>query len=69
MDDLPAAEKFYVDVLDAAPLPEQAATVEGGSARHLLVGEDTVVELHGPGDVDSAATRATCSGSARRSPA
>jgi catechol 2,3-dioxygenase-like lactoylglutathione lyase family enzyme len=57
VDDLPAAEKFYVDVLDAAPLPEQAATVEGGSARHLLVGEDTVVELMDPGDADSAAAR------------
>ena len=32
VDDLPAAEKFYVDVLDAPPLPEQAATVDGWHA-------------------------------------
>jgi len=57
VDDLPAAEKFYVDVLDAASLPEQAATVEGSTSRHLLVGEDTVVELMDPGDGDSVAAR------------
>ncbi len=53
VDDLPAAEKFYVDVLDAAPLPDQDATVPGGASRHVAVGEDTVVELLSPGDADS----------------
>ena len=38
-------------------LPEQAASVQGGSSRHLLVGEDTVVELMDPGDGDSVAAR------------
>ena len=32
VDDLDAAEKFYVDVLDAVPLPDQAATVAGGTS-------------------------------------
>ena len=35
VDDLAAAEKFYVEVLDAVPLPDQAATIEGGTARHV----------------------------------
>ena len=57
VDDLVAAEKFYVDVLDAVPLPDQAATVDGGTARHVLVGEDTILELLAPGDGDSVAAR------------
>ncbi|MDQ1431139.1 MAG: hypothetical protein QOF40_1741, partial [Actinomycetota bacterium] len=57
VDDLPAAEKFYVDVLDAVPLPDQAATIPGGAARHVVVGEDTIVELLAPGDDDSVAAR------------
>ena len=32
VDDLPGAEKFYVEVLDAVPLPDQDATVPGGVA-------------------------------------
>ena len=55
VDDLAAAEKFYVEVLDAVPLPDQAATIEGGTARHALVGEDTVIELLAPGGRDSVA--------------
>jgi catechol 2,3-dioxygenase-like lactoylglutathione lyase family enzyme len=57
VDDLAGAEKFYVEVLDAVPLPEQAATIVGGTARHVLVGEDTVLELLAPGDSDSVAAR------------
>jgi catechol 2,3-dioxygenase-like lactoylglutathione lyase family enzyme len=57
VDDLPEAEKFYVDVLDAVPLPDQAATIAGGIARHVLVGEDTIVELLAPGAGDSIAAR------------
>jgi catechol 2,3-dioxygenase-like lactoylglutathione lyase family enzyme len=57
VEDLPAAEKFYVDVLDAVPLPDQAATIPGGVARHVVVGEDTIIELLAPGDGDSVAAR------------
>jgi catechol 2,3-dioxygenase-like lactoylglutathione lyase family enzyme len=57
VDDLPAAEKFYVDVLDAVALPDQDATVPGGASRYVLVGEDTVVELLAPGDADSSHAR------------
>ncbi len=57
VDDLPAAEKFYVDVLDAVPLPEQDATVPGASSRYVVVGEDSIVELLAPGDGDSVAAR------------
>ena len=46
-----------MEVLDAAPLPDQAATIEGATARHVLVGEDTIVELLAPGDTDSIAAR------------
>ncbi len=53
VDDLPAAEKFYVDVLDGVPLPDQDATVPGGMSRYVAVGEDTVVELLAPGDAES----------------
>jgi catechol 2,3-dioxygenase-like lactoylglutathione lyase family enzyme len=57
VDDLPAAEKFYVDVLDAVPLPDQDATVPRGVARYVVVGEDTVLELLVPGDTDSSHAR------------
>jgi catechol 2,3-dioxygenase-like lactoylglutathione lyase family enzyme len=57
VDDLPAAEKFYVDVLDSVPLPDQAATIAGATARHVVVGEDTILELLAPGDGDSIAAR------------
>jgi catechol 2,3-dioxygenase-like lactoylglutathione lyase family enzyme len=57
VDDLPAAEKFYVDVLDGVPLPDQDATVPGGVARYVVVGEDTVLELLVPGDTDSSHAR------------
>jgi len=55
--DLDAAERLYVDVLDAQPLPEQAPTVPGGTSRHYLVGEDTVVEMMDPGQSDTVAAR------------
>jgi len=57
VDDLPGAEKFYVDVLDAVPLPDQDATVAAGIARYVVVGEDTIVELLAPGDADSVHAR------------
>ena len=57
VDDLPAAEKFYVDVLDSVPLPDQDATVPGGVSRYVVVGEDTIVELLAPGDTDSVHAR------------
>ena len=37
------------------PLPDQAATIDGGTARHVLVGEDTILELLAPGDTDTVA--------------
>jgi hypothetical protein len=46
-----------VGVLDAQPLPEQAATIKGATARHYLVGEDTVVEMMDPRGTDSVAAR------------
>jgi catechol 2,3-dioxygenase-like lactoylglutathione lyase family enzyme len=55
--DLDAAEQLYVDVLDARPLPEQAATVAGATSRHYLVGEDTVVEMMDPSGTESIAAR------------
>ena len=57
VDDLAAAEKFYVNVLDAVPLPDQAATIAGATARHVAVGEDTIIELLAPGATDSVAAR------------
>jgi 4-hydroxyphenylpyruvate dioxygenase-like putative hemolysin len=57
VDDLPGAEKFYVEVLDAVPLPDQDATLPGGVARYVVVGEDTIVELLAPGDSDSVHAR------------
>jgi catechol 2,3-dioxygenase-like lactoylglutathione lyase family enzyme len=57
-DDLAAAAALYVDVLDARPLPEQAATIAGGVSQHFLVGDDTVVEFMDPaGTGDSVAAR------------
>jgi catechol 2,3-dioxygenase-like lactoylglutathione lyase family enzyme len=56
--DLDAADALYVGVLDAQPLPEQAATIRGGTSRHYLVGEDTVVEFMDPsGTGDTVAAR------------
>ena len=57
VDDLPAAEKFYVDVLDGVPLPDQGATVPGGASRYVVVGEDTIIELLAPGNGDSTHAR------------
>src|SRR5262245_33131242 len=53
--DLDAAERLYVDVLDAQPLPEQLSTVAGATSRHFLVGEDTVVEMMDPRGTDTVA--------------
>ncbi len=55
--DLDAAEQLYVGVLDAQPLPDQPSTIPGGTSRHYLVGEDTVVEMMDPGDTDTVAAR------------
>jgi catechol 2,3-dioxygenase-like lactoylglutathione lyase family enzyme len=55
--DLDSAERFYVDGLDAQPLPEQAATIAGCTSRHFLVGEDTVVEMMDPRGTDTVAAR------------
>jgi catechol 2,3-dioxygenase-like lactoylglutathione lyase family enzyme len=55
--DLAAAEKFYVEVLDAVPLPDQPATVPDAVSRYVAVGEDTVLELLSPGDPASRAGR------------
>jgi len=57
VDDLPRAEKFYVEVLDAIPLPDQDATVPGGAARYVVVGDDTILELLAPGDADTTHAR------------
>jgi 4-hydroxyphenylpyruvate dioxygenase-like putative hemolysin len=48
--DLEQAWQFYTGVLDATPLPGNAPTLEGTDARHVLVGEDTIVELAFPLD-------------------
>jgi len=42
------AARFFVDVLDAVPLPEQASRVDDADATFVLVGEDTVLELAQP---------------------
>jgi catechol 2,3-dioxygenase-like lactoylglutathione lyase family enzyme len=55
--DLAAAEKFYVEVLDAVPLPDQPATEPDAVSRYVAVGEDTVLELLSPGDPTSRAGR------------
>ena len=57
VQDLAAAEKFYVEVLDGLPLPEQPATLPDATSRYVAVGEDTVVELLAPGAGDSRAAR------------
>jgi catechol 2,3-dioxygenase-like lactoylglutathione lyase family enzyme len=44
---------FYTGVLDAAELPEQPSTVGDATARFVLVGEDTIVELAQPRDPGS----------------
>ena len=55
--DLAAAEKFYVELLDASPLPDQDATFPEAVSRYVVVGEDTVVELLSPRDDTSRAGR------------
>lgn len=55
--DLAAAEKFYVDVLDAVSLPEQRASFPDATSRYVAVGEDTIVELLSPDDPESRAAR------------
>jgi hypothetical protein len=55
--DLAAAEKFYVELLDAVPLPDQVASVAGAVSRYVVVGEDTIVELLSPSDPSSRAAR------------
>jgi len=55
--DADAATAFYRDVLDGVVLPETSATLEGTTARYVLVGEDTVVELAQPTDPSSALAR------------
>ena len=67
--DLAAAEKFYVEVLDGVPLPEQDATVPGGVSRYVVLGEDTILELLSPGDGDTQPRARPRSASGRRSPA
>jgi catechol 2,3-dioxygenase-like lactoylglutathione lyase family enzyme len=57
VNDLTGAEKFYVELLDGVPLPEQPATVPEASSRYVAVGEDTIVELLSPGDGASRAAR------------
>jgi catechol 2,3-dioxygenase-like lactoylglutathione lyase family enzyme len=47
------AARFYRDVLDAVPLPEQDATVDGAESAFVMVGEDTVLELAQPCDESS----------------
>jgi len=47
--DVDAAQRFYVDVLDAARLPDQSGT-PGTESTFVLVGEDTVLELARPTD-------------------
>lgn len=50
VNDADEAARFYTDVLDAAPLPDQSSTVGDATARFVLVGEDTIVELAQPLD-------------------
>ena len=51
------ADQFEARQRSGLPLPDQAATVPGGTARHVVVGEDTIIELLAPGDGDSIAAR------------
>lgn len=51
--DADAAARFYTDVLQASPLPDQPSTVGTADARFVLVGEDTVLELARPRDEES----------------
>ncbi len=55
--DLTAADDLYRGVLDAQQLPEQPSTITGGTSRHYLVGEDTVVEMMDPTGTDTVAAR------------
>ena len=69
VDDLPAAEKFYVDVLDAAPLPDQAATVPEGRPGTWRSVRTRWWSCSHPVTPTGCPTPATCRGSGRRSPA
>jgi hypothetical protein len=51
--DQEAARKFFVDVLDAVALDDQAASVPDAEAGFVLVGEDTVMEVAHPTDPSS----------------
>jgi catechol 2,3-dioxygenase-like lactoylglutathione lyase family enzyme len=52
--DVDAARRFYTDVLDAEPLPEQGErAAPDAESTFVLVGEDTVLELAQPRDDSS----------------
>ncbi|HEX5587088.1 MAG TPA: VOC family protein [Acidimicrobiia bacterium] len=51
--DAEAAQKFFVDVLEAVALPTQPATIDSVEATYVLVGDDTVMELAQPRDTSS----------------
>ena len=65
--DLAAAEKFYVEVLDAPPLPDQDATVPGGVSRYVCRARTPSSSCWRPARAFPA-TPATSSAWARRSP-
>jgi catechol 2,3-dioxygenase-like lactoylglutathione lyase family enzyme len=51
--DVGAVGDFYTGVLDATELPAQPSTVGDATARFVLVGDDTVVEIAQPHDPTS----------------
>ncbi len=53
VDDVEAAAAFYGTVLGGTPLPAQPSRIDGVESRHVLVGDDTVVELARPLDPSS----------------
>jgi catechol 2,3-dioxygenase-like lactoylglutathione lyase family enzyme len=55
--DVAAARAFYVDVLDAVPLDDQASSVADADAGFVMVGDDTVLELAHPHDPSSPEAR------------
>jgi catechol 2,3-dioxygenase-like lactoylglutathione lyase family enzyme len=55
--DVVAARRFYIDVLDAIPLPDQTSSIPDADASFVMVGEDTVVELVHPRDASSLTAR------------
>jgi len=57
VNDVDKACDFYGTVLDGTVLPPQRSRLEGVESRHVLVGEDTVVELAHPIDTGSALGR------------